>query len=69
MSTSPINARKTVQGYVPAPLRQRCQSCHHQVSLDGLWLSCGRGGFAVTAYSVCNDWVKKVPPGFKGPPT
>lgn len=67
MSTSPITARKTMQGYVAASLRQRCATCQHQKSLDALWLTCSRGGFAVTAYAVCNDWTVKLPNGLKTP--
>ena len=68
MSTSPITARKTMQGYVAASLRQRCASCAHQRSLDALWLTCSRGGFAVTAYAVCNEWAPKRPAGKEPPP-
>lgn len=65
MSTSPVNARKMMQRFVPAGLRPRCATCSHLNSGLDLWLSCGRGGFAVTAYAVCNDWASNKPTALK----
>jgi hypothetical protein len=67
MSTSPINAAKNMQGYVPALQRQRCGSCQHGAECYGSGLQCRKGGFMVTAYSVCKDWQIRQPPGFKKP--
>ena len=56
MSMIPITARKAMQQFVPASLRQRCATCGHLNIVRDLWLSCGRGGFSVTPWSVCIDW-------------
>jgi hypothetical protein len=67
MSTSPIQAAKNMQGYVPATQRQRCATCHFGADCYGSGLQCRKGGFLVTVYSVCSDWQVRQPPGFKQP--
>lgn len=67
MSSSPIVAYKNAQGYVPATQRKRCASCQLSAEAYGSGLQCRKGGFMVTAYSVCNHWEIRQPPGFKRP--
>jgi hypothetical protein len=68
MSTSPITAAKNAQGYLAATQRKRCGTCQFSQEAYGSSWQCRKGGFMVTVYSVCNEWMVRQPPGFKVPP-
>ncbi len=67
MSTSPIAANKNMQGFVPAGQRQRCATCHYLRNVGQFHtdLQCGKGGFFVTAYAVCQQYQVVQRPGGK----
>lgn len=67
-SPSPVNFKKQQIGYVAATARDRCGNCNH-VREDGAFWTCGKHALMVTVYAVCSEWTRKVPHGFKTPPT
>jgi hypothetical protein len=59
---------KAAQGYVPASDRQRCGTCRQSMECYGSTLQCRKGGFLITAYSVCDDWSQRVRPSGSSAP-
>jgi len=62
MSRTPnrIDHAKAACGFQAASKRPRCGNCQEIAeNSPGFW-ACGRHGFAVTVYAVCNDWESAV---------